>query len=89
VLEGSDEFVKAFKRYRELSREIAEEVVRKYQEGRIDQEKRRRITGFVMEVPNLLDRFRLAKKLGLTTIIQAIEKDSPIVCEWEDEPNAN
>jgi hypothetical protein len=66
--EKSDEFVKSLKI-------IAQELVRKDRKAKINQEKQRRITSFVMEGNNLC----------LTTITQVIEKDSPVGCKSEDE----
>jgi spatacsin len=89
ILDGKKEFATEFKIYRGLPGSIADGVVRLYQEGRPDQTQRSRMADFLKEVPNLLDRFRLAKRLNFTAIVDALKEESPIVCEWGEQPSDN
>ena len=84
VVGTGDEFLTTFQFFRPITSELCDGVVRKYQAGKPDDEQRNRMKMFINNIPNLVERYRIAKSLEFTDQIESMKQLYPVVCEWCD-----
>jgi spatacsin len=77
-----EDFVQAFQLFRSISTALCAEVVRLYKERSGAEGMKDRMVKFLMAVPNLVDRYKIAKELAFTEEIDSMREVNPMVCEW-------
>jgi spatacsin len=82
VEKAGEEFVQAFQLFRPITSGLCAEVVRLYRAHGGGDGARDRMVRFLMAVPNLVDRYRIAKELEFTEEIGSMREVNPMVCEW-------
>ena len=72
-----------FQYFRPITSNLCDYVVRKYKETtNQDEEITERMKLFLNNIPNLVERFRIAKSLNFKDLIDNMKTVNPVVCEW-------
>jgi spatacsin len=82
VLNQRNEFLECFIRFRSLTRRLATTTADKYKAEGINERRKKRMKRFVNYVPNLIDRYEIAKDLLFNDVIDKMKSDLPLLCEW-------
>jgi spatacsin len=82
VAKKGDEFLTAFQYFRPITAELCKAVVQKFQAAPVDEEQRDRMKQFLNSIPNLVERYRIAKALNFADQIENMKEVYPVVCEW-------
>jgi hypothetical protein len=78
-----EEYMRSFVKFRPFTRALALNVVAKYQADRDFSDQRiANMKQLVTQIPNLIDRYQIAKDLHFTDIVDKMKAEMPIVCEW-------
>jgi spatacsin len=78
-----DEFARAFQLFRPVTSSLCNAIVELYKSGdERDEAMKERMVKFLAVVPNLVDRYRIAKDLNFTQEVDSMREMNPIVCEW-------
>ena len=82
VVRKGDDFLSAFQYFRPITLNLCDGVVKKYKAGHPDEEQKNRMKMFLNNIPNLVERYRIAKSLEFTDQIEIMKESYPVVCEW-------
>ena len=82
VLNKGEEFLTAFQYFRPITSNLCDGVVRKFKQSSPDEGQRDRMKGFLLNIPNLVERYRIAKSLDFQDQIESMKEVNPVVCEW-------
>ena len=82
VLKQGDEFLTAFQYFRPITSTLCDGVVRKYKASQSTEEQQDRMKLFLTNIPNLVERYRIAKSLDFKDQIENMKTHNPVVCEW-------
>jgi spatacsin len=82
VLNKGEEFLTAFQYFRPITSNLCDGVVRKYKASSPDEGQKDRMKGFLLNIPNLVERYRIAKSLDFQDQIESMKEVNPVVCEW-------
>ena len=88
-----DEFLAAFLYFKPMTANLWNGVVERYNEYfeskdrtnvNFDKEVVDRMKSFLMKIPNLVERYRLFKKLKFKDLSENMREKHPVICEWCD-----
>lgn len=83
IKKNNEEFITSFQCFKPLSTEICNKIVDEFVNDRAyDASKRERMEEFLKIIPNLIERYRLAKILKFEKQITQMKEKYPVVCEW-------
>jgi spatacsin len=83
VGKNREEYLRSFVRFRPFTRALALNVVEKYKADRDFTDKRvASMKQLVTQMPNLIDRYQIAKDLHFNDIVDKMKAEMPMVCEW-------
>jgi len=83
VMKKNDDFLIAFQYFRPITSALCDGVVKKYlNSGAQDEAQKDRMKQFLHNIPNLVERYRIAKNLNFTDQIKNMKEVNPVVCEW-------
>jgi spatacsin len=82
VLNQRNEFLECFIRFRSLTRLLATTTAERYKAEGINERRKKRMKRFVNYIPNLIDRYQIAKDLQFNDVIDKMKSDLPLLCEW-------
>lgn len=88
-----DDFLAAFLYFKPMTSNLCNAVVDKYNEyfeqkerkdvGK-DKDVKERMKAFLSKIPNLVERYRLCKKLNFKILAENMREKHPLICEWCD-----
>ncbi|EAX96338.1 hypothetical protein TVAG_066350 [Trichomonas vaginalis G3] len=82
VQNKGEEFLTAFQYFRPLTSNLCSQVVKMYKESNSDEEMNKRMKSFLKNIPNLVERYRIAKELQFQDQLDNMKEQNPVVCEW-------
>jgi len=82
VANKGEEFLTAFQYFRPITSTLSDGVVRKYKASTPDESQKDRMKQFLLNIPNLVERYRIAKSLDFHDQIETMKEVNPVVCEW-------
>ena len=82
VSRGRDDFLKSFQLFKPVTRNLCASVAREYMREPQSDGARERMCQLIASIPNLIERYRLAKDLGFGDIVESMKSTYPVVCEW-------
>ncbi|OHT13681.1 hypothetical protein TRFO_16115 [Tritrichomonas foetus] len=82
VVKQGEEFLTAFQYFRPITSSLCDGVVKKYKAAKVDDETQDRMKAFLTNIPNLVERYRIAKSLDFKDQIDNMKTHNPVVCEW-------
>jgi spatacsin len=82
IAKKGEAFLTAFQYFRPITSELCQAVVAKFQATAVDDEQKDRMKQFLNNIPNLVERYRIAKSLNFTDQIETMKEAYPVVCEW-------
>lgn len=82
VLKQGDDFLTAFQYFRPITSTLCDGVVRKYKAANLVEGQQDRMKSFLTNIPNLVERYRIAKSLDFKDQIDNMKAHNPVVCEW-------
>lgn len=77
-----DDFLTAFQYFRPITSSLCTQVVVMYKVANGDDEMLKRMKLFLKNIPNLVERYRIAKELQFQDQIDNMKEQNPVVCEW-------
>jgi spatacsin len=83
VGKNREEYLRSFVKFRPFTRALALNVVEKYKADKDFTDKRvASMKQLVTQIPNLIDRYQIAKDLHFYDIVDQMKAEMPIVSEW-------
>lgn len=77
-----EDFLTAFQYFRPITSTLCDGVVKKYINSNPDTGQQDRMKNFLRNIPNLVERYRIAKSLEFKDEIENMKAHNPVVCEW-------
>lgn len=93
IQKQGDDFLAAFMYFKPITANLWNGIVERYREyfdqkekrdPTLDKDVKERMKTFVMKVPNLVERYRILKKLNFESLVENMQEKYPVVCEWCD-----
>lgn len=82
VVKQGDDFLTDFQFFRPITSTLCDGVVRKYKAANLTDGMQDRMKAFLTNIPNLVERYRIAKSLDFKDMIDSMKEHNPVVCEW-------
>ena len=82
VVNKGDDFLTAFQYFRPITSNLCDAVVGMYKSSAPDEDQSKRMRQFLKNIPNLVERYRIAKELEFQDQIDTMKEQNPVVCEW-------
>lgn len=82
VQNKGEDFLTAFQYFRPITSNLCDGVVRKFKSSAQDDGQKDRMKQFLLNIPNLVERYRIAKSLDFQDQIESMKEVNPVVCEW-------
>lgn len=82
VQNKGEDFLTAFQYFRPITSNLCDGVVRKFKASTQDEGQKDRMKQFLLNIPNLVERYRIAKSLDFQDQIESMKEVNPVVCEW-------
>ena len=82
IKKKGDEYLQAFQCFRPVTMTLCGEVMKLFRSTTPDDATTSRMKQFLKSIPNLVERYRIAKQLEFYDQIQEMNKSDPTVCEW-------
>jgi spatacsin len=82
IQSNNEEFIQNYLLFRPVTTSLCHAVMEFYKNSDILDGMPARMKKFLVTVPNLIDRYRVAKELQFNEVIKTMKEVNPIVCEW-------
>jgi spatacsin len=82
IQRNDEEFIRNYILFRPVTTCLCNAVMEFYKNSDILDGMRARMKKFLVTVPNLIDRYHIAKELQFNEVIETMKEVNPIVCEW-------
>ena len=82
IKKKGDDFLQAFQYFRPITSNLCNGVVKKFRAGATDEGMKERMKHFLVSIPNLVERYRIAQELEFYDQIDSMKELNPVVCEW-------
>ena len=82
VVKQGEDFLTDFQFFRPITSTLCDGVVRKYKAANLTDGMQDRMKAFLTNIPNLVERYRIAKSLDFKDMIDSMKEHNPVVCEW-------
>jgi spatacsin len=82
IAKKGEDFLAAYQYFRPITAELCKAVVNRFKSGSQDPDQRDRMKQFLSSIPNLVERYRIAKSLSFDDQIESMKETYPVVCEW-------
>ncbi|OHS97504.1 hypothetical protein TRFO_36296 [Tritrichomonas foetus] len=86
IKKQGDEYLTAFQYFRPITTNLCNGIVKRYKDlcaqGQADENMKERMQHFLLNIPNLVERYRIAKELDFQDQIDNMKEVNPVVCEW-------
>lgn len=82
IAKNGEDFLTSFQYFRPITSNLCNGVVKKYKSGPQDELQRDRMKQFLLNIPNLVERYRISKELEFHDQIDSMKEVNPVVCEW-------
>ncbi|OHT04885.1 hypothetical protein TRFO_27566 [Tritrichomonas foetus] len=82
ILKPGDNFLTPYQYFRPITANLCDGVVKRFKEAKKDDKMIERMKQFLLNIPNLVERYRVAKELDFKDQINTMKEVNPVVCEW-------
>jgi spatacsin len=82
IVNDGNEFLTAFQYFRPITSNLCDVIVRRFKQSSSDESQRDRMKGFLNQIQNLVERYRIAKTLDFKDQINTMKESNPVVSEW-------
>jgi len=82
ILNKKEDFLTAFQYFRPITSNICEYIVARFKSSPREEDQQKRMKQFLNFIPNLVEKYRIAKSLGFQDQIDSMKDKNPVVCEW-------
>jgi spatacsin len=85
IIGDRQKFLEAFQLFKPISAGLTGFLVRRFEQHAASgaaQDITERMKRFLSNIPNLIERYRIAQRLNFTEIVTSMREVNPVVCEW-------
>ena len=77
-----EDFLRSFQFFRPITSNLCNGVVKLFREKVADENMKERMKHFLLNIENLVERYRIAKELEFQDQVNSMKEFNPVVCEW-------